>query len=119
MVNICTDFNFSNKTYHITNINKMIPFIYITSPASSKISQCNTMCLTAVCSMSQNYTKKSGMQPPNLYILRYFYLTGFLNRGTLYTAVQVRPEIYTVQAETGEKPQGSKIRQVGLVAKKD
>ncbi len=45
MVNICTDFNFSNKTSHITNIVKLFLFIYITSPASpasSNISQCNS-----------------------------------------------------------------------------
>ncbi len=34
MVNICTDFNLSNTTFHIRNINKLLPFIYITSSAS-------------------------------------------------------------------------------------
>ena len=32
-VNICTDFYLSKETSHITNINKLLPFIYITSPA--------------------------------------------------------------------------------------
>jgi hypothetical protein len=27
MVNICTDFNLSNTTFHIKNINKLLPFI--------------------------------------------------------------------------------------------
>jgi hypothetical protein len=34
MVNICTDFNLSNKTSHVTNIDKLLPVIYISSPAS-------------------------------------------------------------------------------------
>jgi hypothetical protein len=33
-VNICTNFNLSNETSYITNMNKQLPFIYITSPAS-------------------------------------------------------------------------------------
>jgi hypothetical protein len=37
MVNICTDFNLSKTTSHIKNINKLLPFIYITSPASSRL----------------------------------------------------------------------------------
>jgi hypothetical protein len=66
MVNICTDFNLSNKCTHITNINKLLPFIFITPPAppdSSNISQCNShvshCCLFNVRKIINN--KKSGM----------------------------------------------------------
>jgi hypothetical protein len=66
MVNICTDFNLSNKTSHITNINKLLPFIYITSPAppaSSNIINCkyhvSHCCLFNVTKIINN--KKSGM----------------------------------------------------------
>jgi hypothetical protein len=44
-VNICTDLNLSKETSHITNVNKLLPFIYITSlapPASSNIMNCNS-----------------------------------------------------------------------------
>jgi hypothetical protein len=73
MVNICTDFNLTNTTFHIKNIKKLLPFIYITSPASPAsrlvtVIQCVSLLSAHVNVTKIINTKKSGMWPPNLYI---------------------------------------------------